>query len=64
MVENDTIWSVWLGALSIIAKYPLATLAPAAVLGAIGEIPAYLIEGRSGLNLVLTIVTAYVAYYL
>jgi hypothetical protein len=64
MGEKDTIWSVWLGALSIIAKYPLATLVPAAVLGAIGEIPAYLIESRSGLDLVLTIVTAYVAYYL
>jgi hypothetical protein len=64
MGEEDTIWSVWRGALSIIAKYPLATLAPAAVLGAIGEIPAYLIESRSRLDFVLTIVTAYVAYYL
>jgi hypothetical protein len=64
MGEMNNIWSVWRGSLSIIAKYPLATLVPAAVLGAIGEIPAYLIEGRSRLDLVLTIVTAYVAYYL
>jgi hypothetical protein len=64
MGEEDTIWSVWRAALSIIAKYPLATLGPAAVLGAIGEIPAYLIESRSRLDFVLTIVTAYVAYYL
>ena len=64
MGEKDTIWSVWRGALSIIAKYPLATLVPAAVFGAIGEIPAYLIEGRPLLDLVLTTVTAYVAYYL
>jgi hypothetical protein len=64
MGEMNNIWSVWRGSLSIIAKYPLATLVPAAVLGGIGEIPAYLIEGRSRLDLVLTIVTAYVAYYL
>jgi len=64
MGEKDTIWSVWLGALSIIAKYPLATFVPAAVLGAIGEVPAYLIEGRPLLDLVLTVVSAYVAYYL
>ena len=64
MGEEDTIWSVWRGALSIIAKYPLATLAPAAVFGAIGEIPTYLIESRSRLDLALTIVTAYIAYYL
>jgi hypothetical protein len=63
MGEKDTIRSIWLGALSIIARYPLAALVPAAVLGAIGEVPAYLIEGRTLLDLVLTVVTAYVAYY-
>jgi hypothetical protein len=63
MGEKDTIRRVWLGALSIIARYPLATLVPAAVFGAIGEVPAYLIEGRTLLDLVLTVVTAYVAYY-
>jgi len=50
--------------LSIIARYPLATLVPAAVFGVIGEIPAYLIEGRTWLELVLTIVGTFFAYYL
>jgi hypothetical protein len=64
MDEKDSIWSVWRAALSTIAKYPLATLVPAAVLGAIGEIPAYLMEGRPWLDLVLSTVSAYFAYYL
>jgi len=64
MGEVDTIWGVWRGSLSVIARYPLATLVPAAVVGIIGEIPAYLIEGRIWLNLVLTIVGTYIAYYL
>ena len=64
MGEADTIRDVWLAALAIFRRYPLATLAPAAVLGAIGEIPAYLIDGRPLLDRVLTLVSAYVAYYL
>jgi hypothetical protein len=64
MGEKDTVWSVWRGALSLIAKYPLATLVPAAVLGAIGEIPTYLVEDRPWLDLVLSTVSAYFAYYL
>lgn len=64
MGEKNTVWSVWRGALAIIAKYPLATLVPAAVLGAIGEIPTYLIEDRPWLDLVLSTVSAYFAYYL
>ena len=64
MGEVDTIWGVWRGSLSVIARYPLATLVPAAVVGIIGEVPAYLIEGRTWLNLVLTIVGAFIAYYL
>jgi hypothetical protein len=64
MGEKNTVWSVWRGALSTIAKYPLATLVPAAVLGAIGEIPTYLVEGRPWLDLVLSTVSAYFAYYL
>jgi hypothetical protein len=64
MGEVDTIWGVWRGAVSVIARYPLATFVPAAVVGIIGQIPAYLIEGRTWLNLVLTIVGAYFAYYL
>jgi hypothetical protein len=64
MGEADTVWGVWRGASSIIARCPLATLVPAAVLGAIGEVPAYLIEGRPLQDLIFTTVTAYVAYYL
>jgi hypothetical protein len=64
MGEADTIRSVWRSALAIIGRYPLAVLAPAAVLGALGEVPAYLIEGRPPLDQALTLVTAYIAYYL
>jgi hypothetical protein len=64
MGEADTIRGVWLAAVAIIGRYPLAVLAPAVVLGAIGEVPAYLIEGRPLLDQALTLVTAYVAYYL
>ena len=39
MGEADTIRDVWLAALVIFRRYPLATLVPAAVLGAIGEVP-------------------------
>ncbi len=64
MGEADTIRGVWRTALAIIGRYPLAVLAPAAVLGALGEVPAYLIEGRPLLDQALTLVTAYIAYYL
>ena len=64
MGEADTIWDVWLGTLKIMVRYPLATLAPAAVLSAIGEIPAYLIDHRLLLDQALSLVTAYLAYYL
>jgi hypothetical protein len=64
MGEADNIRSLWRGALEIIQSYPLATLAPAAVLGAIGEVPTYLIDNRRLLDLALSLVTAYVAYYL
>jgi len=62
--EADTIRGVWLAALAIFSRYPLATFLPAAVLGAVGEVPAYLIDGRPLLDQALTLVTAYVAYYL
>jgi len=64
MGEADTIRGVWLAALAIFRGYPLATLAPAAVLGAIGEVPAYLIDGRPLLDQVLTLLSSYAAYYL
>ena len=60
----DTIKGVWLEALAIFRRYPLATLAPAVVLGAIGEVPTYLIDERRLLDLGLSLATAYVAYYL
>jgi len=64
MGEAGTITGVWLAALTIFGRYPLAPLAPAAVLGTFGEVPTYLIEGRPLLDQVLTLVTAYIAYYL
>jgi hypothetical protein len=64
MGEADTIRGVWRGAFAIMVRYPLATLAPAAVFGAVGEVPAYLIDKRQLLDLILSVSTAYVAYYL
>jgi hypothetical protein len=64
MGEADSIRGVWLAALAIFRRYPVETLLPAAVLGAIGEVPTYLIDGRPLLDRVLTLVSAYVAYYL
>ena len=64
MDGTNTIRGVWRAALAIIRMHPLATLAPTAVLGAIGEMPAYLIDEWRLLDLILTLVTAYVAYYL
>jgi hypothetical protein len=64
MREVGAVWDVWRGSLSVIARHPLATFVPAAVVGVIGEIPAYLIEARSWLDFVLTIVGTYFAYYL
>ncbi|MDQ3184749.1 MAG: hypothetical protein M3Q62_14720 [Actinomycetota bacterium] len=39
MGEADTIRGVWRTALAIIGRYPLAVLAPAAVLGVLGKSP-------------------------
>jgi hypothetical protein len=64
MGETNTIRGVWLGGLAIVWSYPLATLAPSVVLGAIGEVPTYLIDERRVMDLVLSLVTAYLAYYL
>jgi hypothetical protein len=64
MGDTNTIGGVWRAAVAIIAKHPLATLAPAVVLGAIGEVPSYLIDERRALDLALSLVAAYVAYYL
>jgi hypothetical protein len=64
MGEANTIKGVWLEALAIFRRHPLATIVPAAVLGAIGEVPTYLIDERRLLDLGTTLLTAYVAYYL
>jgi len=62
--EADTIRNVWQSALAIVGMYPLATLVPAAFLGALGEAPTYLMEGHPWSDQIVTLVTAYVAYYL
>ena len=64
MGDADTIRGVWRASLVIIASYPLATLVPAAVLGAIGEVPGYLMEGRPVSDQFTTLATAFLAYYL
>lgn len=64
MSETNTIKGVWLEALAICRRYPLATFAPAVVLGAVGEVPTYLIDENHLFDLGLSVVTAYVAYYL
>jgi hypothetical protein len=64
MGETNTIRDVWSGGVALVLSYPLATLAPSAVLSAIGEVPTYLIDDGRVLDLSLSVVTAYVAYYL
>ena len=64
MGETNTIRGVWLGGLAIVWSYPLATLVPSVVLGAIGEVPSYLIDDRRVMDLVVSLLTAYLAYYL
>ncbi len=63
-MDENTAGGVWLGAFEIIRRYPLTTLAPAAVLGAIAEAPNYLIDDRHLLADAVTVVIGYVAYYL
>jgi ribose/xylose/arabinose/galactoside ABC-type transport system permease subunit len=53
-----------LGEYSIVWSYPLATLVPSLVLGAIGEVLSYLIDERRVVDLIVSLVTAYLAYYL
>src|SRR5829696_9508547 len=56
--EQNFISAVWRDALAIIQKYPLATILPAAVLGALAEAPAYLIADPHLLDNALTYLTA------
>ena len=59
-----SISGVWRRALAIVRRYPTATIAPAAVLGAVAETPYYFVEGRLVMGQILTYVTAALAYYL
>jgi hypothetical protein len=62
--EQDSISGVWLEALAIIRRYPYAVIVPGAVLGALAEVPAYLIVDRLLLDQLLTYLSAAFAYYL
>jgi hypothetical protein len=64
MNEQDSISGVWREALAIIRRYPSAVIVPGAVLGALAEAPAYLIEDRLVLDQLLTYLAAAFAYYL
>ena len=64
MHEQDSISGVWLEALAIIRRYPYAVIVPGAVLGALAEVPAYLIVDRLLLDQLLTYLSAAFAYYL
>jgi hypothetical protein len=55
---------VWREALTIVRRYPAATLIPAAMLGALAQAPAYFIEDRPTLDRTVTYLTAAFAYYL
>lgn len=59
-----SISGVWRQALAIVCRYPTATIAPAAVLGALAETPYYFVEDRLVMGQILTYVTAALAYYL
>jgi hypothetical protein len=62
--EYGTSSAIWREALGIIRRYPVATLIPAAVLGALAEAPAYFIEARFVVDWVVTYLTTAFAYYL
>jgi hypothetical protein len=64
MNEQGSISGVWREALAIIRRYPSAVIVPGAVLGALAEAPAYLIEDRLVLDQLLTYLAAAFAYYL
>jgi hypothetical protein len=61
---QDATSVVWREALTIIRRYPAATLIPSAMLGGSAQAPAYFIEGRPVLDRVVTYLTAAFAYYL
>ena len=55
---------VWQDATSIVGRYPVATVIPGAVLGAIAEAPHYFAGERLIIGNALTYATAALAYYL
>jgi hypothetical protein len=63
--ERLAVSAVWREALSIIRRYPLATIVPAVVLAALADAPYYFLE-HSGFawEEILTFLTAAFAYYL
>ena len=65
MDERITVPGVWREALTIIWRYPLATLAPAVVLAALGDAPYYFLKDSGlGWEQILTFVSSAFAYYL
>src|SRR5215212_11274159 len=62
--ERITISGVWREALTIIRRYPLATLVPPVVLAALGDAPYYFLKDSGfGWEQILTFITSAFAYY-
>ena len=63
--EQGGVLSIWREALGIIRRYPLASFSPAAVLGTLGAVPYYFIEGKTHVTeVILASLTQAFAYYL
>ena len=64
--EQITVSAIWREALAIIRRYPLATIAPALVLGALASAPDYFIEedSLSVLEYILTLLATGFTFYL
>src|ERR687898_2132253 len=62
--HSDSVSGVWREALGTIRRYPATVIVPGAVLGALAEVPTYLIADRLLLDQFLTYLTAAFAYYL
>ena len=65
MDEQVTISAVWREALATVRRYPLATVVPAAVLGALANVPYYFVEdSRPVWEQILASLAAAFAFYL
>ncbi len=63
--EQGSILSIWRESLTIIGRYPFASIFPAAVLGMLGGAPYYFIEGPISLpEVFVTSLTGAFAFYL